>query len=58
MKVFLYDAESDYELQDEELNLEQAITEFYELSDIKGSPASTRLQRVPYSVRNNKLRAI
>ena len=37
MKIFLYDAESDYELQDEELNLEQAITEFYELSDIKGS---------------------
>lgn len=37
MKVYLYDVESDYELQDEELNLEQAITEFYELSDLEGS---------------------
>lgn len=37
MKVYLYDIESDYELQDEELNFEQARTEFYELSDEEGS---------------------
>lgn len=33
MKIFLYNSKSDYELQDEELILEEALIEFYELSD-------------------------
>ncbi len=37
MEIFLNDAGNDYELQDEELNLEEALTEFYELSDEEGS---------------------
>lgn len=37
MTVYLYDAEYDYELQDEELNLQEALKEFYELSDGDGS---------------------
>ncbi len=37
MIVFLYDSELEYELLDEELHLNEALTEFYELSEIEGS---------------------
>ncbi|MCF6348446.1 MAG: hypothetical protein L3J20_09130 [Flavobacteriaceae bacterium] len=37
MIIFLYSVEGDYELKDEDLNLEESLTEFYELSDEKGS---------------------
>ncbi len=37
MIVFLYNSESDSELLDEELDINEALTEFYELSDEKGS---------------------
>ena len=37
MIIFLYNVESGYGLDDIDLELEEALTEFYELSDEKGS---------------------
>lgn len=37
MIIFLYDVESNYEIKDEDLELGEALTEFYELSDEMGT---------------------
>ncbi len=37
MKIFLYDAETDYKETDYEVELDIALDEFYELSDTDGS---------------------
>ncbi|MFD2287260.1 hypothetical protein GJU39_13655 [Pedobacter petrophilus] len=37
MKIFLFDPEYDYELEDYEANLEEAIEAFYDLPDVEGA---------------------
>ncbi|NTE03126.1 hypothetical protein G6M26_41500 [Agrobacterium tumefaciens] len=37
MKIFLFDPEYDYELEDYEANLEEAIEAFYDLPDVEGT---------------------
>ncbi|MCX2583698.1 hypothetical protein [Pedobacter sp. MR22-3] len=37
MKIFLFDPEYDYELEDYDASLEEAIEAFYDLPDVKGT---------------------
>jgi len=37
MKIFLYDSETDYKVDNYEVDLEEALDEFYALSDEDGS---------------------
>ena len=45
MEVYLYDVESDYEILSHKLTLDDSLTEFYELSDEKGSFFGIRINK-------------
>ncbi|AIY14023.1 hypothetical protein [Cellulophaga baltica] len=47
MKAFLYDIESEYELENEELKLDEILTEFYQLSEQEGSFIGIKTETEP-----------